>query len=473
MRRLAVVLLTLSSLVVAVGVETSPAATPVLTRLRIVLSKSDGADYASLRIPDTYLKPYYVAAHSVGATISRGKNTLMLKGPDPASATIDAIFSVPVGVDYPELALHKSLSGKASVQVIRTNTDGIVVANFQNLEHIGDGKVSKHVTRAALVGEGLTILQLDPRKLVLAFYYPWFKEGSFSNGLWYDEPASAYETGDPAAVATMVNEAANAGINGFVLSWGENKASEFDVLLQAASGRPGFAGTFTIGIEGKDGFDINAVTASTLTGLERAAHPSFLRSVDGRPVVFVFGSFNRTPEEWLELRSRIAAAGHNPFYVGDSANPEFDYDGVYLYNPNLHSDEKIAYVDRAISNALRLPPKVNPNLRQRLWAASVSPGMNDMYKNPFDYTSRPRNNGKRYDVTWKAALATAPEWILVTTWNEWYEATHIAPSDKFGTQALDQTRSWSAYYRNPTQSVPSQPSPGLPVLGSFKAKELI
>ena len=39
--------------------------------------------------------------------------------------------------------------------------------------------------------------------------------------------------------------------------------------------------------------------------------------------------------------------------------------------------------------------------------------------------------------------APGPEWVLITSWNEWYETTNVAPGTTTGTRALDQTRTWT------------------------------
>jgi hypothetical protein len=35
---------------------------------------------------------------------------------------------------------------------------------------------------------------------------------------------------------------------------------------------------------------------------------------------------------------------------------------------------------------------------------------------------------------------------MVTSWNEWYEDTVIAPSTAYGSRALDQTRQWASTF---------------------------
>ncbi|MGB3905510.1 MAG: glycoside hydrolase family 99-like domain-containing protein [Anaerolineae bacterium] len=40
----------------------------------------------------------------------------------------------------------------------------------------------------------------------------------------------------------------------------------------------------------------------------------------------------------------------------------------------------------------------------------------------------------------EAALHSDPDWIFITTWNEWWEHTYIEPSESYGDQYLEITR---------------------------------
>jgi len=58
-----------------------------------------------------------------------------------------------------------------------------------------------------------------------------------------------------------------------------------------------------------------------------------------------------------------------------------------------------------------------------------------------------RLDGAYYRRTWEAALASDPDWILITTWNEWWETTHIEPSQAFGALYLELTREYAARWK--------------------------
>jgi hypothetical protein len=70
-----------------------------------------------------------------------------------------------------------------------------------------------------------------------------------------------------------------------------------------------------------------------------------------------------------------------------------------------------------------------------------------MWTNPMNGMYRARGtNGERYADTWRAAVGSDPEWVLITSWNEWYESTHIAPGVNSGGRALEQTATWTGTF---------------------------
>ena len=52
-----------------------------------------------------------------------------------------------------------------------------------------------------------------------------------------------------------------------------------------------------------------------------------------------------------------------------------------------------------------------------------------------------------YDRTWSVALANDADYVLVTSWNEFFEGTGIEPTVEYGDAYLDATRRWSEVFR--------------------------
>lgn len=247
----------------------------------------------------------------------------------------------------------------------------------------------------------------------------------------------------------MVTEAGGNGIDGFIVSWDGVHNDRFDLALRAAEAHPGFAiapAISALNFRSERGFDVHAIAAAIMQTISRAGSRSFLRS-SGKPVVFVYGARELGADAWNRVRADVSAAGFEAFYVGDDHRPAFSFEGGYLYNPYKHDAAELVRVYAASAKILRIPAYVNPAINQRLWVAPVSPGMNDTFTRPTSPHMRSRQGGARYDETWRAAVGSNPEWIVVTSWNEWYEATHVAPSERFGQLALDQTARWSGTFR--------------------------
>jgi hypothetical protein len=441
----------------------SASGTTDLTRLRLVLTEQ-GTQWSGLWLLGTRVEEHRVVASSPGAYVSRGLNYIGLSGEGNASATVDVVLSVP---DYaaPRLELRKSKTGTTTAKVIRTNSDSVTLADMTN--NNADGStVAVDISRSTFVGEGLNIPAIDPRKLVLAFYYPWWDDSDFKGAMWYDKPTGPYRTDDPAEVLAMVDQARWAGVNGFIFSWDGLTGSRLDLVMDAAEQRPGFLVATALEVlnwKQGDGFDIDGIVAGARMALGRASSPAYLTS-GGRPVMYVFGATQMGPADWNTVVTKLASTGVVPFFMGESGDPAYGFDGFYKYNPNGTSGSKLKSDYQEYAYRLRLPAQLDASKQQLLWAASVSPGMDDFYIRPLNSTRENRRDGARYDDTWYAAVGSDPEWILITSWNEWYETTQIQPSDRFGQKALDQTRTWSARWLNPqVGAAPSDDGGLLPI----------
>jgi hypothetical protein len=70
-----------------------------------------------------------------------------------------------------------------------------------------------------------------------------------------------------------------------------------------------------------------------------------------------------------------------------------------------------------------------------------------------------RRNGERYRVLWQEAIKTEPDWVLITSWNEWGEGTEIEPSFQLGDQYLQITAEYAKpFLDSPTVAVPPPPN---------------
>ena len=54
-----------------------------------------------------------------------------------------------------------------------------------------------------------------------------------------------------------------------------------------------------------------------------------------------------------------------------------------------------------------------------------------------------RWGGETYRVLWREAIAAAPDYVMITSWNEWHEGSELEPSVEYGSSILDETAAFS------------------------------
>jgi glycoprotein endo-alpha-1,2-mannosidase len=85
----------------------------------------------------------------------------------------------------------------------------------------------------------------------------------------------------------------------------------------------------------------------------------------------------------------------------------------------------------------------------KISCVTIIPGYDDSHL-PERAAPRPitdRHGGQTYRTLWQEAIAAHPDWILITSWNEWHEGSEIEPSAKNGERELKTTREYSAQFR--------------------------
>lgn len=302
------------------------------------------------------------------------------------------------------------------------------------------------------------------RPLVLAHYYPWYTRESWSSSELLDRPLQPYSTEDVADVARSLAAAKSAGLDAMIVSWqGKDVGGGWNdrrmrVVLDAAA-RAGlqvsaYLETLAANpqhIEGVVPTDPDTVFEwiADLVDLY-SSHRSYLRLND-RPVVFVFAASRLTPATWQQVICRLRASGRNPLLIGESTDSRWldAFEGEYRYINVDFAESELSNVYQLESLRVRTHHLLTTaNGPRRIWAATVSPGFDDsgLVSRSVHFV-RDRANGSYYEAQWKAALASAADWILVTSWNEWWENTEIEPSQRYGAYYVGATRPWALLYR--------------------------
>ncbi|MBV9862419.1 MAG: glycoside hydrolase family 99-like domain-containing protein [Alphaproteobacteria bacterium] len=306
-----------------------------------------------------------------------------------------------------------------------------------------------------------------PRQ-VLAFYYGWYGNPQVTGKWRHWNPApdqkhadniadtprdGLYDSHDPAEIAREVAEARDAGITGLIASWwGQHSFEDSGMApLLAAANRSGMK--VTAYLERLNGDNEAARTQSAIEDLlyllrTYAADPAWLR-VDGKPVVFIY---DRAMDElplvgWRYALAQVRAQAPRGLVAIAKYDPAWleVFDGAHDYNitqdtqglsqPQLQAWGREHY-GREVAAA-----------GGKISCATVIPGFDD------SSTDRPRprpiterSNGQTYATLWQAAIAAKPDWVLITSWNEWHEGSEIEPAVADNGMYLTETRRFAGEF---------------------------
>jgi hypothetical protein len=434
------------------------ASTVTIARLELRISTTSPSTQVTLRPGLIAAQRVVSVPDDVKVTQLAGGWLLNTPGGQLRTVVVRAVFEEPTLAPKIHVAVRKGLGGTTDVDVRNVSGKPFLVARLKNAlpqsttgTKTGEG-LTAVLTRArtqVLGSTNLAARPLDPRRLVLAAYYPWFpgSEGKYGNPLFTDRPAEGRSTATEAGVLSMTRQARQAGIDGFIVSWqGEAfSGKSFDLALAAARQTGGVVTPYLEMLHaqapGDTGGKANPLVVLEWLNatLDRADDPAFLRS-DGVPVVFVWQMGNLNRIGWFNVLAELAKQGKKVRLVGDADNTYGAVQwGVQEYNPNFRSPAELTRRNREVMLDTRLLGN-SDETAPHLYVATVSPGYDDSKLPERTSPVVPRGDaGERYLASWEAALAAQPDWVMITSWNEWFEGTSVEPSLGHGDLALRQT----------------------------------
>jgi hypothetical protein len=289
-------------------------------------------------------------------------------------------------------------------------------------------------------------------RLVLAFYYAWFDQATWSSGQTSDQPAQPYDSRDRATIQRHVAQAKSAGIDAFVQSWygpsgGVNNMTEsnFATLLDV-SAQSGFRAAVDFEVTGPffgSAGDVQGALATLLSG--HARHPAYLK-VNGKPVVFFWRQQRFSVDDWVTIRNQVDP-NHASIWIAEGTDPSYlrVFDGIHWYS--------VAWSADPASSLANYAAKVRKTAQDlggfRYWVSPVMPGYDDTRLRGTQAGGfvRPRNNGDYYRATFTGAATSGADWVVITSFNEWLEGSQIEPSVSYGDTYLNLTRELAGAYR--------------------------
>lgn len=303
---------------------------------------------------------------------------------------------------------------------------------------------------------------------VWAYYFGWYGSGTWGDGRLSDRPISPYSSLDAGVVGRQIDEARSAGIDAFILSWygskdGNITNTSLDLLLGQAAARG-----FSVGVSIDMGSSsYHATAGEVIQSISeiingRAGNPAYLR-YGGRPVIYFWNQGRFSIGEWQNIRAQ-ADPNRAGLWVAEGTDTSYlsVFDGLYLFNTAWAGDPASAMQGwRARTSGSFFSPTAMPGWDESALAGRTNPT-----------SPRGRQDGDFLIRSFSGAASAGTDVILIVSWNEYFENSHIEPSQLFGSAALDTLRGLASTWKSggglPVVSSGGAPSGNAPSVASFR-----
>jgi len=300
-------------------------------------------------------------------------------------------------------------------------------------------------------------------RLVLAFYYPWYGNPAVAGGSgrrahWegIDEAnrtiASSthypvlgpYDSHHPETIAQHCRWAKESGVDGFIVSWwGHGDFSDLAMprILDACA-KSGLVAT--VYYETVRPRTVERAVAELTEVLRKYAdHPAWLRVLN-KPVIFIYArvveelGLDRCHQAALEVKRTFPSGA---VFIVDSLDDRAAafFDGIHTYNPCGQLQKLEAEKVRLWAQDRYRRWVQTADRHRKISTVTIIPGYDDT-KIRKPGISVGRMDGLLYQIQWEEAIRANPDWILITSWNEWHEGSEIEPSVEHGEKYLELTR---------------------------------
>ena len=459
-------LLGLLGVLAALMPATAMSATPGASLAHLRLEISTSSTWAIVRVDNGWILASETGA-SRNAAVSHNFSAVRVDRQDPAApatATVDLV------VDTTETALQLANTAPVTVRLAKAGGGGsadAVVTNLNDparptevvhLVHPGPGSAPEQVAQLPAADffstTDLALPRATDETRVIAAYYPWFSRSGDGHLTSYDDPTlsdtplARRDLDDAKDVAREVRQASRAGVDGFAVEYGSTHREELRRVLDAAADAPHpfvVSGLLSAQLAARSGDPVGTMLQwlRDLDAEAAAAGDAFHRTPDGRPIVWVWGASAFTPQQWEWFLGMARDEGLDFSIIQDGAPETYQslFQGHYRYGLKQGNPDTYSWWWARDAAFLRAQPLLD-GTTPPLLVTTVSPGHDDCaVRQPC--TVIDRDGGRRYMDTWQRAAAVDPDIVLVTSWNEWFESTSIAPSTDFGDRALRITSAWS------------------------------
>jgi len=265
----------------------------------------------------------------------------------------------------------------------------------------------------------------------------WNNAGGYAGGNdiganFYPE-LGCYSSNDPKIISEHFRLMQKAGIGVCVISWwGKNSFEDRSIpkYLNAA-GNSGIKIAFHIEPFYRSVEELREQLEYIQS--QYGKHPAIFK-FNNKPLYYLYDSYKITSEEWSKLlkpegihsvRNSNIDATIIGLWVHENEGEFFinsGFDGFYTY----FASDGFAY-GSTTSNWLYLSEFAAGN--NLIFIPSVGPGYNDTRIRPWNNrNTKKRETGNYYEKMFKSASGLNPDYITITSFNEWHEGTQIEPA---------------------------------------------
>jgi hypothetical protein len=436
-------------------------------RLRIKLQTASNG--ASFKLDDAV---YVLSASQKAFSGSVLKHGLTMRelwvAPETAgqSVSVTAHFALNSGAAGSSLPAQIKQAGEGStvLQVYKYEDRKYTLIQQESLAAAGSKSVNLDLSK--LADKGLisaVVPRIADQKMIWAFYYPWYVD-DWDTSILLDEPAIGYySSANFHVMKSHIESASASGIDGFISSWwgpGDYTDTNLKSLLDIARDRSfkvmiNFE-TLTTNAEGET---VPLASATIQNWLSYAIsryknHPAYMK-VGGKPVIVLWASEAVSVATWEQIFAALRAKGKDAVYISmvsgswptlrslDNAAGWHTYNILMVIQKAEQVPTLLAQVYARNKRAVRHYPLVLGTSAPRIWCATAQPGYDDHLIPGRTTPILKRRSGDLYRETLDAAETSDPDWIFITSWNEWWEHTYIEPSKKYGNLYLNITRDFA------------------------------
>jgi hypothetical protein len=403
---------------------------------RIRIEFLDQGDWTTLQIvdPSKVIKVRQMSLMGTPNVLAVQKDQLALNTNFGSDLSVVADYAlVPSAIDAPfQFSLTKGGAGTVTIRVYTVL--GTTVNLVKEILNQAAQPLAFAVDLSSLKGNGPVLAPMAPVKnMGLALYYPWYSLSTWvNNPTLRDTPLTPYASDNPTDLARQIDQAQSAGLDGFTVSWigpGSSSDNNTKLLLTEAEKKGFHIGFFLETTGGNLAQDTQkAIDWLTYIATQYSSHPAVLK-VDGKPVVTPWLTDTISVDTWTTIRAGVRAQGKDVWLMQDTQDMNYlaVFDGVRYSAGIAGLGEKVRYYSVLADNPA---PK--------LWMGTAMPGFDERLipgrgPNP-RYTDR--QGGAYFRSQLDDVFANSPQWVMIDTWNEWFENTYIEPSVNYGDQYL-------------------------------------